>query len=168
MEEKETSFKTLKDQLNSLKPVSSMNIDLADYNSYQFSRTMKSLKPIKESEGDSRTLLKPRSKEAIPRACSTRDISYRKDIPNMSHHHKCNKEDIAEKIRNLGLTTLPIGSATSYAKHRRTGSMGNMKTDKSTPPTSYPTDIKHLEKLIQFTGANHRNLSGGRACNRQS
>lgn len=45
MEEKETHSKILKDQQRSLKPTSDSNIDLADYNSYQFSRTLKYLKP---------------------------------------------------------------------------------------------------------------------------
>jgi hypothetical protein len=45
MNERETSFQNLKDQMKSLKPISNPNLNLADYNSLQFSRTSKNLKP---------------------------------------------------------------------------------------------------------------------------
>ena len=32
----------------------------------------------------------------------------------------------------------------------------------------YPTKIGHLEKLVRFTGPNHRNMGGGRTCKRES
>ena len=66
---KETSLKLLKDQLNSLKPQSSVDIDLADYNSYQFSRTMKHIIPMmKDNETVGKTLLRIQNNEVLPRA----------------------------------------------------------------------------------------------------
>ena len=98
------------------------------------------------------------------RVSSTRDISYRRDISNFPHHNNCIKGDLVEKVRNLAGPAIPLGSATAYAKHRRAQSMESMpeKAQTEVKTQSYPTDIKYLEKLIQLTGPNHRNLAGGR------
>lgn len=169
MEENENSLKQLKDQINSLKPQPIDNLDLADYNAYQFSRSIKNLhQNIKSNETIGRQLLRPKQKEELPRVSNTRDVSYRKDILPTAHHRVCSRGELTEAIKNKKFQTMTIGFGTSYSKHRRTGSQSVANSKNVNEPQSFPTDIKHLEKLVKFTGANHRNLSGGKTCTRES
>jgi hypothetical protein len=169
MEEKESSLKQLKDQINSLKPQPIDNLDLADYNAYQFSRSIKNLhQNAHSSEVIGRQLFKSKQKEELPRVSNTRDVSYRKDALTSAHFRVCSRGELTEAIKNKKFQTMAFGSGTSYSKHRRNGSQSIANLKNAQDPQSFPTDIKHLEKLVKFTGANHRNLSGGRTCTRES
>jgi hypothetical protein len=109
------------------------------------------------------TRLQPNKK--ITRGSITRDISYREDI---AHSKNCARGDIVEAIKTIAGPSISSGTATVYAKHRRAESMGKVKSCRILPVNSYPTEIKQLEKIIQYTGPNHRNIAGGRACTRES
>ena len=169
MERKETSLKQLKDQLNSLKPQPSADIDLADYNSYQFSRTMKQILPMmKDNETVGKTLLRVQNNEVLPRTSSTRDISYRKDIPSLKSSRASQKSERRISKIPTKIEDSSHGTGTSHEKHRRAESVNLIQSSNTSINKVYPTNIKHLEKLVKFTLPNHRNIGGGRACSRES
>lgn len=161
MEEEEGSLKYLKDQLNSLKPEPNNDIDLADYNSYQFVRSLKNL----EDKSPLMSEARPNTQNLgfTERRNMQQPSSLGYNPSDSAHRRACSRGDFAESIKSLTARAPLVGSAVAYAKHRRAGSSSTSNLKIATEKQSYPTDIKHLEKLVKFTGANHRNITGGRS-----
>lgn len=92
----EIHLKILKDQLNSLKPVPNLDIDLSDYNSHQFNRSVKNMDLVKGNEVEQARKL---HKENTHRPSKTRDISYRKDISRSSHRRSASRGNVGDMIK---------------------------------------------------------------------
>ena len=89
-------------------------------------------------------------------------------MQNLKYSRGSQQSDRRISKNQTTVEELSQGPRTSCEKHRRTESMKVTQSNNSSNNKAYPTNIKHLEKLVKFTLPNHRNMGGGRVCQRES
>lgn len=171
---KQETLRHLKDQMDKINPVPPDTIDLGNYKALQFQRTLKNYDPKSIPDRYERVVFKVKSTHDLNRLPTTKQFFTNRESRMDSHDKACKKGEIGHTYRlMLGQEEAHIKSYERFSqtaglrRHQRGGSVININEDLAKAGI-YPTDIRHLEKIVKFTTPNHRNSGGGKTCKRES